>query len=247
MSNVIPFKDTDLTPFERAVQSARFVVGYHLALQPYDFITEAGDRLSGGPLRPRQVVQAWKQGLNDAGYEVKTAQAHIGGGKFKTLSLVLQFDCPFDHEDADGEGWAKLRLKVNPHTGWVRIHKDSCTHCLKSQIEDWLITCPRCAAGVDHPSHGLFSGGDESPVAYVDEAMRQFRRGGELVADSPKAPTTVAATVEWLAALMSDDGSPLVPPTMGQNAAWAVVKHLPGCPTQELVRQAQAQRKAGTG
>lgn len=202
-------------------------------------------------LSPRQVPKAWAQGLTDAGYEAKEANVYRNG-HWQKLPLVLQFSCPFDHVNESGEGWAKVRLKVNPYTGWVSIHEDSCPSCTQAQIEAWLITCPRCAAGDDlgeHPDHDdaswafLFSqdDGDESPLAFVLEAMDQLGRGEDLVADAPKS---VKAVKLWLAALVKEDGSPLVPPTQGQMATWEAVKHLPDCPTQSLVRKAQAERKA---
>lgn len=51
---------------------------------------------------------------------------------------------------------------------------------------------------------------------------------------------TVESVVEWL---VEQD----VPAPLGVNAAWDLVKNLPGSPTQALVREAQAKRKAGGG
>ena len=196
--------------------------------------------------------------MTDAGFKATAAQAHLGGGKYKTLSLVVQFDCPFDHIDETGEGWAKVLLKVNPYTGWVSLHEDSCGRCTQQQIEAWLITCPRCAAGEDldeHPDHDAEAAfylpdGDESPIAHVVEAMAQFQAGEGLVADTKSAPISVESVKQWLAALVKEDGLLLVPPNLGQSATWEAIKHLPDCPTQTLVRKAQAERKvdaAGTG
>ena len=60
------------------------------------------------------------------------------GGGWQTLPLVVQFDCPFDHVDGSGERWAKVLLKVNPGSGWVSLHEDSCHRCSVKRIEQWL-------------------------------------------------------------------------------------------------------------
>ena len=66
------------------------------------------------------------------------------------------------------------------------------------------------------------------------------------VADEDKVVSieTVDAAVTWVDSLTDDDGVLLVPESAGQQAAWEAVKNLPGCPTQTLVRKAQAVRKA---
>lgn len=240
----------------RATSEARVSVGD--LLPGYLVHKVTGERQPHGGLSPRQVPKAWVQGLKDAGVEsVKIAQVRRDGG-WRTLPLVIQFECPFDHVDDTGETWAKVRLKVNPYTGWVSIHQDSCRRCTQQQVEAWLLTCPRCAAGEEldaHPDHDsdddwcLFvtSCGDESPIAHVIEVMWQFQRGEALVADSKMSPASVESVTQWLDSLTREDGSPLVLSTLGQSAAWDLVKPIPGCPTQSLVRKAQAQRKtAGT-
>ena len=86
--------------------------------------------------------------------------------------------------------------------------------------------------------------GDQSPIAHVIEAMAQFQAGEELVADATTVPGTVESVKRWLNSLAMEDSSQLVPPSLGQQKAWDVVKTIPGCPTQNLVRKAQAERKS---
>lgn len=171
--------DRTMTEAKEAVTYWRIVLG---SLNP-----STGRREGSHFLAPRLVPRAWAQGLTDAGYEVKEANVYRNG-HWQKLPLVVQFSCPFDHVNETGEGWAKVRLKVNPHTGWVSIHEDSCPRCTQERIEAWLLTCPRCAAGDDlddHPDHDdeswafLFSrsDGDDSPLAFVLEALDQFGRG----------------------------------------------------------------------
>ena len=47
---------------------------------------------------------------------------------------------------------------------------------------------------------------------------------------------TEESVTEWLV-------EQKVPPSLGVNAAWDLVKSIPGCPTQALVRKAQTKRK----
>lgn len=60
--------------------------------------------------------------------------------------------------------------------------------------------------------------------------------GPKQVGSSEVVVETVESVMEWLAANN-------VPASLGVNAAWDRVKNLPGCPTQALVRKAQAERK----
>ena len=236
---------------DRTPEGAKVAVGEHL---PSVGTTRTGQRVSYIGLSPRQVPKAWLQGLKDAGVNgVKVAQVHLGGGKYKTLPLVVQFDCPFDHVDDAGESWAKVRLKVNPYTGWVSIHEDSCRRCTQQQIEAWLITCPRCARGEDlaeHPDHDVWVAfyrpdGDESPIAFVEEAMHQFLCADELVEDTPGrrgGDWTTEAARRWLDNLVNEDGSHVVPVSASQREAWRLVKEVPGHPPQRFVYPAQGER-----
>ncbi|WP_166389599.1 hypothetical protein [Nocardioides ochotonae] len=226
-------------------------------LVPGHLITVTGDHVRHGGLSPRQVPKAWVQGLKDAGVDAKVAKVNRHG-QWQTLPLVVQFDCPFDHLNEMSEGWAKVRLKVNPFTGWISIHEDSCRHCSQWQIEAWLIACPRCAAGEDrgeHPDHDegeamfYLPGGDESPIAYVIEAMAQFESGEGLVADDEaKAPAewNAASARQWLDSLTGKDGSYIVPGAVSQREAWRLVKGISGHPPQRFVHKAQALRGAET-
>lgn len=251
MSDVIRLDRRSSNPERTPSEAKEAVDVFRIVLGAFNPVT--GKHEGSHFLSPRLVPKAWAQGLTDAGHETKEANVYRHG-HWQKLPLVLQFACPFDHVNEAGEGWAKVRLKVNPYTGWVSIHEDSCPRCTQAQIEAWLLTCPRCAAGDsldehpdhDHPNAFLFSrdDGDESPLAYVLSALDQFGRGEDLVADSKKAPSTVESVKKWLAALVKEDGSALVPPSLGQSATWDLVKHLPDSPSQALVRKAQAERKA---
>ena len=84
------------------------------------------------------------------------------------------------------------------------------------------------------------------------EVAEQLERDKVLLRTGPKQIGSTEVVIEdvnaaeWLAGLQKPDGGGLlVPSTLGQNATWELVKDLPGCPSQTLVRKAQADRKVG--
>lgn len=200
-------------------------------------------------LRPTQVPKAWVQGLKAAGVKAKVASVYRGS-RWVTLPLVVEYPCPNEHVDDTKERFAKVRLLVNPLSGWVTIHEDSCGGCSQQRVESWLMTCPRCAAGEDteeHGDHPLFylPEGDESPLAFVVETMAAMVNG--LTSEPEPKPERKewdrASAVLWLDNLTHEDGAYVVPPLLGQRAAWDAVRTMPGHPPQVLVREAQAARK----
>jgi hypothetical protein len=234
-----------MTEAVRSIDEAKAAVGD--MLPGHLMNTRTGERRWSG-LSPRDVVAGWLAGLRAAGIDAKVAKVFRNGG-YVTLPLVIKIPCPREHVDSSRERFANVLLRVEPFSGWITIHEDSCSRCTQRQIEVWLLTCPRCASNDDdHPDHEVFADyqGDVSPVAQVIGAMYplQFESEGGTTASNVRSATwTKAASVGWLDSLKTDDGSLLVPPTMGQAAAWDAVREVSGHPPQALVREAQAERK----
>jgi hypothetical protein len=249
---VIPLNVRTKDP-DRTVEYARREVHWHL---PNDFLVNkvTGERILQGGLSPRQVPTAWVNGLKAARVRARVAKVNRHG-VWQTLPLVVEYPCPREHLDESRERFAKVRLLVDPYTGWVSIHEDSCPRCPVEVIEHWLITCPRCVeagddlgAHDDHDYDGPFcaSEGDESPVAFVSEAMHAMLSGltSEESEPEPARPEwTKESARAWLDQLVKEDGSYVVPPTLGQAAAWDIVRGIEGHPSQSLIREAQAARK----
>lgn len=217
-------------------------------------------------LSPRQVPEAWRIGLLAAGRKAKTARVYRNG-RWETLALVVQFDCPYEHVNESGENFAKVRLKVDVVTGWVSRHEDSCRRCRQEVIERWLVTCPRCEAreSLDtHPDHdedgdwgALFfaPNGDESPFAFVIEAMYHLKTGepssvpgiGTSKQQQPRTEWSDESARQWLDKLVHEDGTPIVPPEASQREAWRLAQGVDGHPPQRFVHKAQALRQGPEG
>lgn len=96
-------------------------------------------------------------------------------------------------------------------------------------------------------------GPDGSPVAHVIDAMYNAYWGLGAPAKGSSSPAkltqsgpqfdTVEDVRQWIDQQVKPDGSFVVLPTLGVNGAWALVKEIPGRPSQEMFRQAQALRK----
>lgn len=217
-----------------------------------DYALELTDEVADAGLDPVEAANAWVRGLRKAG-ATRVKKAYIGG---ISLPLVVEFDCPFWHEPQIVGTVSKVRLLVR-RDGWVEFYQgmegkaasESCRACRArkimpptGRISEWMILCPKC----DRAEHdGCVIGGehDESPYAHV---LRAITSGdvAEEEADNGDSITTVDAAVAWLDGLTDDDGGQLVPESTGQQPAWDLVKALAACPTQQLVRKAQAKRKA---
>lgn len=212
-----------------------------------DFIWEVAE----AGLDPVEAATAWARGLRAAG-ATRVKKAYIGG---ISLPRVVEFDCPFWHEPEIVGTVAKVRLLVR-RDGWAEFYQgmdgkagsESCRACRahkqmppEGRFAAWLITCPLCDRA-EHPEHVIGGPMDGSPYAHVVHAVTS--RDVNQEADESDAIATVDAAVTWLDGQTDDDGVLLVPESAGQQAAWEAVKNLPGCPTQTLVRRAQAERKA---
>jgi hypothetical protein len=60
----------------------------------------------------------------------------------------------------------------------------------------------------------------------------------------PSLEEAVQSARAWLDAQRSEDGSLLIPPTIGQNAAWELAKQFKDHPTRRAVEKAQGRRKS---
>lgn len=141
--------------------------------------SEVLESIVGGPreLRPREVPKAWLAGLKAFGMSAKLASVRRDG-QWRTMPLVVEFPCPFDHLDSTGDDWAKVRLRIDPDTGWVSLREGDgcCERCNSEIIEGWLVTCPQCLdLEPGHPEHPPFwIDWDHFPEDMADEEIRKI-------------------------------------------------------------------------
>ncbi|WP_062465587.1 hypothetical protein [Demequina maris] len=121
----------------------------------------------------RLIVAAWLAGLRAAGINADLAKQWSRGSKYpKTLPLVIEFECPFEHRTEDRHDFAKVWLLIEDD-GWPRHDPASpCPTCTDEDLERWLLNCPACDAGEDSGTHlpnheAIFSESDCSPVGWV--------------------------------------------------------------------------------
>lgn len=232
-----------------------------------NFGTYRGTGYDGTPVLwvgnpPRTMAPAWIQGFKNCGLKAKKATVWRNGTT-RSLDLVVEIDCPFDHADETGDNFAKVRLRVNPRTGWVSIHEDSCQSCSKAAIERWLITCPGCRRDdPNHVKHYPFNvPTDESPVGRVTEVMGAISEhepipgakatgtheiGGTVVEITAKEWTPESAR-DWLDALVREDGSPVIPVEETHREAWNIAKGIDGHPPKAMIEGGHRLRRGTAG
>jgi hypothetical protein len=109
---------------------------------------------SGERLTSQILVKAWLTGLKAAGIKADNVKVWERGRKYPTvMPFVIEFSCPHDHRSADRRSLASVRLLIEDD-GWASLDEDSpCPECTLAVLETWLLTCPRCEAGEDSPTH----------------------------------------------------------------------------------------------
>lgn len=227
------------------------------------------DWTAGDGLSPKDIVQAWVNGLKAAGAtDARTSKMHT-----VALPRVVEFDCPFWHDGLVVGTFAKVRVLVR-EDGWVshfeglvldpddgpKFNTASCKGCAEREplrFAEWLLSCPRCAADepvATHPEHDRFYDPlapdepwrpslDESPFAKVLDACiapTAFKKQPAKEKPQPKTKQwTEQSAADWLDGL-GDAGASK---NLSQTEVWKVVKDIDGHPPQSVVRRAQALRK----
>ena len=154
-------------------------------------------RRGGEQLTASMLVDAWVAGLRSGGVKAGQAKVWTRGAKFSyptVLPFVIEFECPYGHRTEDRRRLGTVRLIVEDD-GWVTLDVEStCASCDAAAVESWLLTCPRCEAGIEdvwhHRTHGLeliFARvrdsatpgyfGSTAPLSFV---LDQFEKMGQL-------------------------------------------------------------------
>ncbi|KJL26208.1 hypothetical protein RL72_01143 [Microbacterium azadirachtae] len=184
--------------------------------------------LGGRTLSLTMIVDAWIDALKAAGFP-KARKAWEGyGSSTRTLPLVIDIPCPFEHRTPDRRNFAHVRMIVED-TAWLSVDPDSpCEYCTPDVIERLLLTCPRCEADENsprhRPGHGLRHSfdprlgvvGSTAPISFVLDAFLRLQVEAEATAWL-QAPD--AALAWWVQ--VNDDTLLTASEVLAERREWA--------------------------